>query len=87
MSEDRLLDQVINELRSLTPEELQAEMAKHRDDPLAVTLREINGVSDLSEEDIRRSMQYGSKWNHEDPKWLTKSEVIKAIKHSHGILE
>lgn len=38
MSEDRLLDQVINELRSLTPEELQAEMAKHRDDPLAVTL-------------------------------------------------
>ena len=38
-----------------------------------------------TEEEVRQAMQDGSKWRHEDPKWLSKAEIQKAILHSHGL--
>lgn len=38
----QLLDQAMTELRALTPEQLRAEFAKHKDSDIAVALRELN---------------------------------------------
>ncbi|MGE8376550.1 MAG: hypothetical protein ACN6N5_14560, partial [Diaphorobacter nitroreducens] len=42
-----LLDTVIAELRALTPEQLRAEMAKHKDSDIAVALRELEAPAAL----------------------------------------
>lgn len=49
MSDNSHLDQVIQELRKLTPEELKAEMDKHKDDDIAVALRELNAEAEERE--------------------------------------
>ncbi|MXN31492.1 hypothetical protein [Delftia sp. CH05] len=43
-----LLAQVIAELKALSPAELAAEFAKHRDSDIAQALREIDEVASLS---------------------------------------
>lgn len=40
-----------------------------------------------AELDKHRNGDIGSLWKHKDPKWLTKSEIKKAILHSHGMPE
>ena len=40
----------------------------------------------LTEKLIAESLTHGSLFNLKDPKWMTKKEVIAAIKYSHGIV-
>lgn len=42
------LDLVIEQIRAMSPEELIAELAAHRDTDIAVSIREVESVSHLS---------------------------------------
>ena len=41
----------------------------------------------LTEQLINESIKQGSRWKHDEPKWLTRGEIIEAIKYSHGVTE